>query len=243
MTVVPVATGAGGWPLNVFLTPGAEAVLRRHLLPAATTAHGRPGFLHGAPADREALWQERARRTVDIGADEITAALDAAAGHRGRGQRRAALSAEPRRRALAHCTRLTIAAHGGFGGAPKFPPHPASPTPAALREAVRRRRTPLGWCCTRCDAMAAGGIHDHLGGGFHRYSVDAEWLVPHFEKMLYDNALLRCRPTSRRCQAHGESATTRRVARDIARYVLRDMTRRGRGASTPPRTPTARAGG
>ena len=113
------------------------------------------------------------------------------------------------------------AQHGGFGGAPKFP-QPSQPQ-FLLRYATRfHDEEAVRMVLHTCDRMAAGGIHDHLGGGFARYSVDAEWLVPHFEKMLYDNAQL----AQLYLDAYLVSGETRyaEVARDILDYVLRDMT-------------------
>jgi uncharacterized protein YyaL (SSP411 family) len=112
------------------------------------------------------------------------------------------------------------AAHGGFGGAPKFP------SPHTLLFLLRRhartgRREPLGMAVRTLDAMAAGGIRDHLGGGFHRYSTDAHWLVPHFEKMLYDQAMLAMAYTEA-FQATGE-ARFAAVARETLDYALRDL--------------------
>ncbi len=111
--------------------------------------------------------------------------------------------------------------HGGFGGAPKFP-QPSIPS-IVLHYAKRFNDNQARQMVLKtCDAMAAGGIHDQLGGGFARYSVDAEWLVPHFEKMLYDNAQL----TQLYLDAHLVSGGSRHagVTRDILDYVLRDMT-------------------
>ena len=113
------------------------------------------------------------------------------------------------------------AQHGGFGGAPKFP-QPSQPQ-FLLRYARRfHDEEAVRMVLHTCDRMAAGGIHDHLGGGFARYSVDAEWLVPHFEKMLYDNAQL----AQLYLDAYLVSGEARyaEVARDILDYVLRDMT-------------------
>ena len=115
----------------------------------------------------------------------------------------------------------SIIEHGGFGGAPKFP-HPMD-----LRVLLRlwkRHRKPglLEMVTTTLDKMAAGGIYDQLGGGFHRYSVDERWLVPHFEKMLYDNALLTtCYVEAFQATGNAEYA---RVARETCDYVLREMT-------------------
>jgi uncharacterized protein YyaL (SSP411 family) len=113
------------------------------------------------------------------------------------------------------------AEHGGFGGAPKFP-QPSQPQ-FLLRYARRfHDEEAVRMVLHTCDRMAAGGIHDQLGGGFARYSVDAEWLVPHFEKMLYDNAqLAQLYLDAYLVSGEGRYAE---VARDILDYVLRDMT-------------------
>jgi uncharacterized protein YyaL (SSP411 family) len=111
--------------------------------------------------------------------------------------------------------------HGGFGGAPKFP-QPSQPA-FLLRHAKRFKDDESARMVLHtCDAMAAGGIHDQLGGGFARYSVDAQWLVPHFEKMLYDNAQL----AQLYLDAYLLSGDARNAdtARDIFTYILRDMT-------------------
>ena len=116
--------------------------------------------------------------------------------------------------------------HGGFGGAPKFP-QPSMPS-LLLRCAKRFHDDEAAHMVLHtCERMAAGGIHDQLGGGFARYSVDAEWLVPHFEKMLYDNAQLAqlyLDAVSRRAATVSADARRRLHRRDILDYVLRDMT-------------------
>src|SRR2546425_13330745 len=112
-------------------------------------------------------------------------------------------------------------AHGGFGGAPKFPP---SMTLEFFLHTYHRRHSSeaLEMVQHTCREMAEGGMYDHLGGGFHRYSTDAKWLVPHFEKMLYDNALLS-RLYLHLYQATGDESA-RRVAEETLDYVAREMT-------------------
>ena len=123
---------------------------------------------------------------------------------------------------------------------------PSSRRPPAIRcccASHRRSGDAAGaarWPRSTLDAMARGGIYDQLGGGFHRYSTDERWLVPHFEKMLYDNALLARVPTSRRTRPPGDAALSRASPASVLDYVLREMTR-PRAASTRPPTPTARA--
>jgi uncharacterized protein len=176
MDAVVALTGSGGWPMTVFLTPGGEPFLGGTYFP--------PAPRHGLPAFRDLLvgvsdaYRER-RGDVDGQAEALLGAIRAAS--------EAPPSGEPLSGTLLHEAVGGIRATfdqrwGGFGGAPKFPP--ASTLELLLRRGEREmvERT--------LDAMAEGGMYDLVGGGFHRYSVDARWLVPHFEKMLYDNALL-----------------------------------------------------
>jgi hypothetical protein len=221
MTFVQSTTGGGGWPLNVFLTPDLKPFFGGTYFPP-DARHGRPGFLQ-LLQQISSLWRER-HDEIMASAGEIHARLEIAmAGSTASG---ASPDAETIRRAGAMFGEGYDPRHGGFGGAPKFP-QPSIPS-FVLRyakrfkddEAVRR-------VLKTCDAMAAGGIHDQLGGGFARYSVDAEWLVPHFEKMLYDNAQL----THLYLDAFLVSGDARHAdtARDILDYVLHDMTHPGGG--------------
>ena len=184
MTFVQATTGGGGWPLNVFLTPDLKPFFGGTYFPP-DNRHGRPGLL---PLLRQiaGLWREHRGELTDS-ADEIQARLAAAtAGSAGSNL----LLTED---VLRHATTVFKSAydprHGGFGGAPKFP-QPS--VPLLLLRCARRFHDDeaVRMVLHTCERMAAGGIHDQLGGGFARYSVDAEWLVPHFEKMLYDNAQL-----------------------------------------------------
>src|SRR5205085_5475562 len=116
--------------------------------------------------------------------------------------------------------------HGGFGGAPKFP-RPTQPAFLLAWAVKNKDEGAIKMVLHTCEGMAGGGIHDQLGGGFARYSVDAEWLVPHFEKMLYDNAQLVHLYLDAHLASHDQKHTD--LARDILRYVLRDMTHPGGG--------------
>jgi len=176
MDAVVALTGSGGWPMTVFLTPEGEPFFGGTYFPPEPR-HGLPAFSQVLLAVAEA-WQER-RGEVQRSAANL-------AGHI-RESSRLRPSAEPLSAAILDRAEENLRAAfdpvwGGFGRAPKFPPAPVLELLLRRGEDEMTRRT--------LDAMAAGGMHDLVGGGFHRYSVDTQWLVPHFEKMLYDNALL-----------------------------------------------------
>ncbi len=217
MEAVQILTGHGGWPMSVFLTPDLEPFFGGTYWPARARG-GMPGFDQVLRAVTDA-WNNRRDETVQQ-ARRLTEAirdseLVSQPGDREQLNRRLFEVAEQ------FYARLFDAQHGGFGTAPKFP-HPME-----LRVLLRwHRRTKrprlLNMATTTLDKMAAGGIYDHLGGGFHRYSVDQDWLVPHFEKMLYDNALLAATYVEAwQVTQNGDYA---RVVREILDYVLRDMT-------------------
>ena len=240
MTFVQATTGSGGWPLNVFLAPDLKPFFGGTYFPPAGRS-GRPGFLQ-LLQQIAGLWHDR-RSEIASSAIELHARLKAAAATAEPGG--SPLTADPLRKALAFCKRMYDPQHGGFGDAPKFP-QPA--LPALLLRCARRfgDAEAAAMVLATCRGMAAGGIHDQLGGGFARYSVDAEWRVPHFEKMLYDNAQLAnlyldahlvatetARPGSPNgATAHRTPSPPARdpgvsfaaVARDVLDYVLRDMT-------------------
>ena len=181
MHATTAMTGHGGWPMTVRARPRRQPVLRRHLLPRPAAA--RPAALPAGA--RGAL-----RRLATTARGRAAGGRPAPRAPAARRPRIAAGRDRPRRRwptRGATCWRASYdAARGGFGGAPKFPP-------SMVLEFLLRRRPPgrAARCSTRtCEAMARGGLYDQLGGGFARYSVDAGWVVPHFEKMLYDNAQL-----------------------------------------------------
>ena len=218
MTFVQATTGQGGWPLNVFLTPELKPFFGGTYFPP-DNRHGRPGFLQVLQQVQQ-LWQTRRAELANSAAD-IHARLEQLSVS----QRPLVRAGADLRRSCATRARCFKQSydpqHGGFGGAPKFP-QPSQPQ-FLLRYARRfHDEEAVRMVLHTCDRMAAGGIHDHLGGGFARYSVDAEWLVPHFEKMLYDNAQL-AQLYLDACLVSGE-ARYAEVARDILDYVLRDMT-------------------
>ncbi len=210
---VQALTGSGGWPLSVFLTPEGRPFFGGTYFPPERR-HGMPSFHEVLRAVADA-WATR-RGELEHGAALLTTRLAerAESGEPGVVDVGAAASAAVKRLAQAYDLR-----HGGFGSAPKFP------TPSRLSFLLRQAREgdgiAAGLLTGTLDGMAAGGMYDWAGGGFHRYSVDATWLIPHFEKMLYDNALL--------ARVYGEAGVALgnerwlAVARETARYLLREM--------------------
>ncbi|WP_399086646.1 thioredoxin domain-containing protein [Streptomyces sp. BBFR2] len=216
MEAVQAATGQGGWPMSVFMTPDGEPFYFGTYFPPEPR-HGMPSFRQVLEGVRSA-WAERRGEVGEV-AGRITADL---AGRSLAGSLSAAAPPDEERLAgaLMALTREFDAVHGGFGGAPKFPPsmvlefllrhHGRTDSEAAV-EMVE----------ATCEAMARGGIYDQLGGGFARYAVDATWTVPHFEKMLYDNALL-CRVYAHLWRVTG-AGTARRVALETADFLVREL--------------------
>ncbi len=222
MKAVQALTGRGGWPLSAFLTPAGEPFYGGTYFP--------PEPRHGMPAFRQVLagvaeaWRDRRDQVLDsaLALREALerAVLDAVPGDGGQagatGSDDGALVAG----AVRHLRERFDAVRGGFGGAPKFP----QPTTLELLLAYGASSgdgEAVSMVTRTLDAMALGGIRDHLGGGFHRYSVDARWLVPHFEKMLYDNALL-ARLYTDAWRVTGE-LRFREVAEDTLAYLLADL--------------------
>jgi uncharacterized protein YyaL (SSP411 family) len=221
MAFVQATTGSGGWPMNVFLTPELKPFFGGTYFPP-DARHDRPGFLQLLRQISQ-LWQER-KSEIAASAGEIHARLEALAENSAGSN--LPLTADVLKNAAEMFKSSCDAVHGGFGGAPKFP-QPGIPS-FLLRCAKRFRDDEAARLVLHtCECMAAGGIHDQLGGGYARYSVDAGWLVPHFEKMLYDNAQL----AQLYLDAFLVSGDARHadVARDILDYVLRDMTHPGGG--------------
>jgi uncharacterized protein YyaL (SSP411 family) len=214
MQAVQLLTGRGGWPMSVFLTPGLEPFFAGTYWPPEPR-QGLPGFPQVVAAVVTA-WRER-REAVVKQAGEITAAIA--------GRQAPAAGPPPTldlvERAAASLARSFDPEWGGFGRAPKFP-H-AMDLRLLLRSAARSgRMQDVEMVVRTLERMAAGGIHDQLGGGFARYSVDDQWLVPHFEKMLYDNALLATAYLEA-FQVTGR-ADFAAVVRSTLDYLLRDMT-------------------
>ncbi|MEU9956018.1 thioredoxin domain-containing protein [Streptomyces sp. NPDC050982] len=214
MEAVQAATGQGGWPMTVFLTPGAEPFYFGTYFPPAPR-QGMPSFrqvlegVHSAWTDRRDEVAEVAEKIVrDLAGREIAFGDTQLPGE------------EELAQALLGLTRDYDSTHGGFGGAPKFPPSMA--IEFLLRHHARTgAEGALQMAADTCERMARGGIYDQLGGGFARYSVDREWVVPHFEKMLYDNALL-CRVYAHLWRATG-SDLARRVALETADFMVREL--------------------
>jgi uncharacterized protein len=226
MTFVQATTGSGGWPMSVWLTPELKPFVGGTYFPPEDR-WGQPGFTK--VLERIATAWKQNREKISQQGTQIIAALEqsAVAGIADPGQR---LGAKTLEAAYHQIARSYDAHEGGFGVAPKFP------RPVTLnflaRVYARNPKSDSGKHALEMDVltlrkMAGGGMHDHLGGGFHRYSVDAYWHVPHFEKMLYDQAQLAV--------AYLEAFQITRepvfekVARDTLEYVRRDMTAKDGG--------------
>jgi hypothetical protein len=185
MTICQRTTGRGGWPLSAWLTPDGRPFFVGTYFPRESR-QGMPGFLD--LLERLAETWEQSRAEVENRADQWSALL------RNELEETPDAPGEVSTEALANATSAALRSadreYGGFGSSgPKFPQ--PSRLELLLRSHVRTGRDePLSVAVRTLDAMADGGMYDHLGGGFHRYATDREWVVPHFEKMLYDNALL-----------------------------------------------------
>jgi uncharacterized protein YyaL (SSP411 family) len=219
MDATVAMTGRGGWPMTVFLTPEGEPFYAGTYFPPEPR-HGMPSFTQVLLAVAEA-WRER-RDDVAAQARRLVEAVS--------GSARIEPSTAPLTERLLDDAERGIArtfepAYGGFGRAPKFPP-------ASTLEFLLRRpgRDAMTMVTSTLDGMAAGGMYDLVGGGFHRYSVDDRWLVPHFEKMLYDNALLAA--AYLHAWAVTGSVRYRQVAEETLDYVLRELTLDGGGLAS-----------
>ncbi len=206
----------GGWPLNVFLTPELEPFWGGTYFPP-TSVHGRPGLLELLPR-LAAAWRDQ-RQQIEGAGEQVMTLLGTMA--RPSGEARA--TAELADTCATFLEREHDDACGGFGNAPKFP------SPGNLHFLLRRwargahgAETARRMALAQLEAMRANGIHDHLGGGFHRYATDREWRIPHFEKMLYDQALL----ADAYLDAHRATGEARwaDTARGVFEYLARDLT-------------------
>jgi len=215
MTSVQLITGRGGWPMSVFLTPELKPFYGGTYWPPRS--HGqRPGFFDILTSVNQA-WVER-RGELEDQSSHLTQAV--AQHSRIRGEP-ASLDEKLLEGAMRDLLQAADWTHGGFGDAPKFP-HPMD-----LRVLLRcwkrfGNQEALDVVTLTLDRMSRGGIYDHLGGGFHRYSTDGQWLAPHFEKMLYDNALLT--PVYLEGFQVTGNQDYLRVVRETLDYVLREMT-------------------
>ena len=216
LEAVQAIHGSGGWPMTVFLTPDARPFFAGTYFPPQGRS-GMPGFPQVLEAVADA-WTNRRQEVVDQAGqlhDAIRARTELPADTERHG-----LGPDLLQRAYSGLRAAHDDAWGGFGRAPKFP-QPAM-VDLLVRAAARNQSAEtLAMVTTTLDAMASGGIYDHLGGGFARYSVDGSWLVPHFEKMLYDQAGL-VRVYLHAWQLTGEPRWAQ-VVDEIVTYVLRDL--------------------
>jgi uncharacterized protein YyaL (SSP411 family) len=213
MDAVVALTGQGGWPMTVFLTPDGEPFLGGTYYPPEPR-HGLPSFQQVLTAVSDAYRERRG----DV-SRQASAIVDAVRQSAELQPSTDPLTESMLGEAARALERQFDREWGGWGGAPKFPP--ASTLEFLLRMHLRGDEEALPMVTQTLDAMAAGGMYDLVGGGFHRYSVDREWLVPHFEKMLYDNALLAA------AYLHGSVVTGderyRRVTEETLDYMLREL--------------------
>ncbi len=210
MTAVQMINRNGGWPMSVFLTPDGKPFYGATYFP--------PDAFKSLLGKVREAWTTK-RKDVATSADKIAAAV----------KEQVESGAPPRmpdrsllKEAVAELKSQYDSANGGFGHAPKFPPHNALPLLFYAADHDKNQDA-LGLALGTLDKMASGGIRDHLGGGFHRYSTDSIWLLPHFEKMLYDNALLA------RAYTEAYRITRKPIYREVAEQTLNWAIREMRG--------------
>jgi uncharacterized protein YyaL (SSP411 family) len=214
MDAVHMMTGSGGWPMSVFLTGEGKPFYGGTYFPPEDM-YGRPGFKRILLSIADA-WENK-REDILKSAGSISKSLqDINTTRQGTD-----LNEDVLKNAYYYFSNTFDPYYGGFGRAPKFP-QPGNLSMLLNYWYRTRQEKALDMVKFTLDAMASGGIYDHLGGGFHRYSTDAQWIVPHFEKMLYDQALISY-AYIQAYQVTGK-ADYARVAREIYDYVLRDMT-------------------
>ena len=220
MTAVQAIIGSGGWPLSVFLTPAKKPFFGGTYFPPYAK-WGSPGFLDVLKSIHQ-TWQTNRAQILES-AQQLTGALrERAVSPKGKAQ----LDASVFERAFKQFESMYDTEQGGFGHAPKFP---TAHNLSFLLRYWKRTQNPqaLEMVERTLVGMAKGGIYDQIGGGFHRYAVDADWQIPHFEKMLYDQAI------AARAYLEAYQITKKpfygQIARDIFDYVLRDMTNRDGG--------------
>ena len=215
MSAVQAMTGSGGWPLSVFLTQELKPFYGGTYFPPRD-AHGRPGFPAVLKRIHE-IWESEHEKVVESG-NQLIALLQQEGGAN---QENVPVEESLLKKAYHQLAAQYDPKYGGFGNGPKFP------RPAVLNFLFRyyarsKDEEALKMALATLQAMARGGMYDHIGGGFHRYSVDGQWRVPHFEKMLYDQAQLVTSYLDAFQITHDEFYA--RIARETLDYVLREMT-------------------
>jgi uncharacterized protein YyaL (SSP411 family) len=220
MAFVQATTGSGGWPMSVWLTPDLKPFYGGTYFPP-DSRWGRPGFAE-ILGEIVRVWRQE-RPKVEASAEALTEQIR---GLRAVGRAEEIPGTEALKEGVAQFAQTFDETRGGFGGAPKFPR--PSELLFLLRETARTGDyTPAFMVAKTLQAMALGGMRDHIGGGFHRYSVDANWRVPHFEKMLYDQAQITL-ALLEAFQLSGDGFFAD-VAEDTLEYVMREMTDPGGG--------------
>ncbi len=213
MTVCQMMTGGGGWPLTILMTPDREPFYAATYLPRDSRS-GRVGMTDLVPQVQK-LWLEDRDRLTDS-TRKIVAALEKAAARRSAGT----LAPEAADEAFTQLAGRYDAVRGGFGTAPKFPsPHNLVFLTRYWRQ--NGNRLALDMVERTLEQMRLGGVYDQVGFGWHRYSTDAEWLVPHFEKMLYDQAMMTI--AAAEAWAASRNPVLERIVRETIAYVLRDL--------------------
>ncbi|MHC4873391.1 MAG: thioredoxin domain-containing protein [Planctomycetota bacterium] len=222
MTAVQMLTGSGGWPMSVFLTPDRKPFWGGTYFPPESK-WGRPGFKEILTSISEAFKNDR--KKIEEQAGHLSSAISnrgsIAKQFKNISNGKESLTTVPISKLTEELKKTFDAKEGSFGPAPKFPPK--SELSVLMRDFSRtRKHATMQMITLTLDKMAKGGIYDHLAGGFHRYSTDEKWLLPHFEKMLYDNALLsRVYIDAYLLTGKDLYADT---AKDIFAYILREMT-------------------
>jgi uncharacterized protein YyaL (SSP411 family) len=214
MDFVQKTTGSGGWPMSVFLTPDAKPFYGGTYFPPVDS-YGRPGFETLLTSIQDS-WQNR-REEILKSSEQLVLALQ----EKVQTHSELALTEDALKNTFGTLGQIYDSQYGGFGNAPKFP-QPSMLSFLLIYSHRMKNETALSMVENTLEKMASGGIYDHLGGGFHRYSVDQKWLVPHFEKMLYDQALIS-RAYIQAFQITKKPAY-KKIAEEVFEYVLRDMT-------------------
>jgi hypothetical protein len=209
-TAVQAISGQGGWPLTAFLTPEGKPFYAGTYFPPQDH-QGRPSFRRVLMTLAQAYHEKHS--DVLESAESVMGAISQAEGFAGKS---GSLKAELIESMVESAVKLFDAEHGGFGSSPKFP-HPSGMDLLMQRCAETKNEQLLNIVATTLDKMARGGVYDQLAGGFHRYSVDEHWIVPHFEKMSYDNSELL------KNYVHGYQLTGNEFFADVAKDIVRWM--------------------